>query len=63
VSSVKLHASGRNVDFRQDPYQVHMYNLPAQAPDHPVTTLAIECDKEPQEDNILVRNEKPRDGV
>ena len=34
--------------------------LPQQAPDSPITTLAIECDAEPTQDNIFVRREKPR---
>jgi len=37
--------------------------LPAEAPDHPVTTIALECDSEPTQDNIFVRKEKPREGV
>ena len=63
AKSVQLYATKQKVDFKQDPYQLHVYNLPQQAPDHPVTTLAIECDSEPTEDNIFVRKEKPRDGV
>ena len=63
AKSVRLFASNQKVEFKQDAYQLHMYNLPQQAPDHPVTTLAIECDAEPTQDNIFVRNEKPRDGV
>jgi len=63
AKSVRLYATNQKVEFKQDPYQLHMYNLPQQAPDHPVTTLAIECDSEPTEDNIFVRKEKPRDGV
>ena len=63
AKSVRLYGSNQKVDFKQDPYQLHMYNLPQQVPDRPVTTLAIECDGEPTQDNIFVRNEKPRDGV
>jgi alpha-L-fucosidase len=37
--------------------------LPAEAPDHPVTTIALECDSEPTQDNIFVRKEKQRDEV
>jgi len=61
--SVQLYATKQKVDFKQDPYQLHVYNLPQQAPDRPVTTLAIECDSEPTQDNIFVRKEKPRDGI
>jgi hypothetical protein len=30
---------------------------------HPVTSVALECDGEPTQDNIFVRKEKPRDRV
>lgn len=63
AKSVRLYATNQKVDFKQDPYQLHLYNLPQQAPDYPLTTLAIECDSEPTQDDIFVRKEKPRDGV
>ncbi len=37
--------------------------LPNEAPDYPVTTIAIECDSEPIQDTDFVRRERPRDGV
>src|SRR5579872_1854106 len=61
--SARLYATNQKVDFKQDPYQLKTYNLSQQAPDHPVTTIAVECDSEPKQDNIFVRKEKPRDGV
>jgi len=63
VKSARFFASGQKIDFQQDPYRVRLTGLPAEAPDHPVTTIALECDTEPTQDNIFVRNEKPRDGV
>ncbi len=30
---------------------------------HLVTTIVLECDGEPTQDNIFVRKEDPRDGV
>jgi alpha-L-fucosidase len=63
ASAAHLYAANRKVDFRQDDYQLKIFSLPQPAPDHPVTTIAIECDSEPTQDNIFVRNEKPRDGV
>ena len=63
VKSARFLASGQKIDFHQDPYRVRFTGLPEQAPDHPVTTLALECDAEPTQDNIFVREEKPRDGV
>ena len=63
VKSARLLASGKKVEFHQDPYRVSFTGLPAQAPDHPVTTIAIECEAEPTQDSIFVRKGKPREGV
>ncbi len=63
VKSARLLASNRKVDFKQDRFRVDFTGLPEQPPDHPVTTLAIECESEPTQDSIFVRKEKPRDGV
>src|SRR5437870_8709622 len=63
VKSARFLASGKKIDFQQDPYRVRLTSLPEEAPDHQVTTLALECDAEPTQDNIFVREEKPRDGV
>ena len=37
--------------------------LDAEAPDHPVTTIAIECESEPLQDTDFVRRERPRNTV
>jgi len=42
---------------------VHLTGLPIDAPDAPVTTLALECEGQPTQDNISVRKNKPRAGV
>src|SRR6266480_2684706 len=63
VKSARFFASGEKITFQQDKYRVRLTGLPVEAPDHPVTTIVIECDAEPTQDNILVRKEKPRDGV
>ena len=63
VKSAQLMATKQKVTFQQDPYQVRFYGLPAQAPDQPVTTIAIECEGEPTQDTMFVRKEKPRDEV
>ena len=60
VKSAKLLSSGQSVKFEQDPFRVRFVNLPEKAPDDPVTTIAIECDGEPRQDNIYVRRERPR---
>jgi alpha-L-fucosidase len=60
VKAVRLSASGAEVKFDQDDFRLRMTGLPEKAPDDPVTTLAIECDGEPQQDTMYVRKERPR---
>ena len=60
VKSARLLPSKKNVDFKQDPFRVRFSGLPQEAPDHPVTTIAIECDSEPVQDTDFVRRQKPR---
>jgi alpha-L-fucosidase len=63
VKSAKMHASGETVAFTQDKFRVKLTGLPEEAPDNPVTTIEIECDDVPTQDTLMVRKEKPRDGV
>lgn len=63
VKSAKLLATGKPVTFEQDKLRVRFIGLPKQAPDQPVTTIAIECESDPMQDQYLVRNERPREGV
>ena len=63
VRSAKLYSSGQPVKFEQDKFRVRLIGLPRQAPDHPLTTFAIECDSEPIQDSIFVRENKPREQV
>jgi alpha-L-fucosidase len=63
VKSARLLASGRKVEFTQDPLRLRLHGLPAQAPDQPVTTLAIECAGEPKQDTNSVRRERKRERV
>ena len=63
VTSAKLFASNRPVEFQQDEFRVRFTGLPANAPDQPVTTLAIECEAEPVQDTEYVRRQRPRAGV
>ena len=55
VRSAKLLASGSPVRFEQDEYRVRFRGLPARAPDEPVTTIALECESEPKQDELFVR--------
>ena len=63
VKSARLLVTGEPVKFMQDKFRVRFTGLPLEAPDHPVATIAVECDGEPTQDTTFVRNEKPRDGV
>jgi alpha-L-fucosidase len=55
VKSARLLSTGRPVAFEQDEYRVRFTGLPAKAPDTPITTIAIECDGEPRQDQYFVR--------
>jgi alpha-L-fucosidase len=63
VKSARLFASKQAVNFEQDQFRVRFTGLPADAPDQPVTTLAIECEAEPVQDTEFVRRERPRAGI
>ncbi len=55
VKSASLLATGQKVKFQQDRYRVSFTGLPEKAPDDPITTLAIECEAEPTQDELFVR--------
>src|SRR3979411_2110910 len=55
VKSARPLASGNEVKFQQDRFRVRFTGLPEQAPDHPITTIAIECEAEPAQDTDFVR--------
>ena len=63
VKTAHLLKTGADVKFTQDEFQTKFAGLPREAPDYPVTTIAIECDSEPTQDTDFVRRNKPRDGV
>ena len=63
VKSARLLNGGKDVKFDQDDFRVRFTGLPEKAPDDPVTTIAIECDGEPNQDTGYVRRERPRRGV
>lgn len=63
VKSAKFHASGESIRFQQDKLRLQLTGLPAEAPDMPLTTIALECESEPIQDSIVVRKEHERRGV
>jgi len=60
VKSARLLADGAAVKFQQDKLRVRFTGLPRQAPDQPISTIAIECDGEPKQDPLVVRNQRER---
>jgi alpha-L-fucosidase len=63
VKSARLLASGDKVTFQQERFRTRFTGLPKVPPDHPITTLAIECESEPIQDTDFVRRERPRESV
>jgi alpha-L-fucosidase len=64
VKSVRFLATGASVAFTQDEWRVHITGLPKEAPDHPITTLVIECESEPLMNlDHELRLAKPRGGI
>src|ERR1700742_1561477 len=63
VKSARLLKTGADVKFTQDDFQTKFTGLPTNAPDYPVTTIAIECDSEPTQNTDHVRINKPRGSV
>jgi alpha-L-fucosidase len=63
VLSAKVLKTGAALAVSQDGFRTHITDLPATAPDSPVTTIAIECDGVPEQDTLNVREHKPRLGV
>jgi alpha-L-fucosidase len=63
VQSARLPATGKPVTFQQDEFRVRFTGLPKTPPDDPITTIAIECDREPVQNTDRVRRERPRRGV
>jgi alpha-L-fucosidase len=63
VKSARVLKTNQNVTISQDAYRVHLTGLPIDAPDSPVTTIALECEDEPKQDTDFVRKNKPRGGV
>ena len=63
VQSARLSASGKPVTFEQGDQYVRFTGLPLEAPDSPVTTLAIECDAELVVEGSDVRKFRKREGA
>ena len=60
VKSARLLATGEPVEFRQERFRVIFTGLPRQAPDQPLTTIALECASPPLTDPEHVWDKSPR---
>ena len=63
VLSARLLKTGRKVEFTQNEFSLRLTGLPEQAPDHPVTVVACQCDRPPVVDHHRIRALWPRYGV
>ncbi|MES2393311.1 MAG: alpha-L-fucosidase [Acidobacteriota bacterium] len=63
VKSAKLVKTGAPLKFIQDEFRVRVVDLPMQAPDSPIVTIALECESEPTQDTDFVRKNRPRFSV
>jgi alpha-L-fucosidase len=63
VLSAKLYPSGQPVKFEQGPFRVQFTGLPASAPDPLVSVIEVECDGEPNQNMLNIRENRPRMGV
>ncbi|RKY66965.1 MAG: alpha-L-fucosidase, partial [Candidatus Latescibacterota bacterium] len=63
VKSVRLLPRGEPVEFEQNEFRVRFKGLPAEAPDEPVSVLALECESVPTQDMMFVRKNMPRGKV
>jgi len=55
VKSASMLATGQKVAFKQDTYSLALTGLPENMPFAPITTIAMELDGEPKQDEIFVR--------
>lgn len=60
VLSAKLHPTGQSIQFHQDPFRTQFVGLPASAPDPLVTVIEVECEGEPNQNMLNIRENRPR---
>jgi alpha-L-fucosidase len=61
--SAKLYPGGQPVKFVQEEWRLRFEALPAQAPDPIATTIAVDFDGEPQQDQQAIRINRKRESV
>ena len=55
VLSARFLVTGKPIRFKQDKLAVRFLNLPTEAPDSPMTTIAVECASEPTQNTPWAR--------
>jgi len=60
VKAARLVATGQTVQVQQEKLRVRLTGLPRQPIDSPMTTIALECDAEPKQDQLVVRTQRER---
>ena len=60
AKSAKLLKTGEAIKFTQDEFALRLTGFPIQAPDQPITVIAVECDAEPVIDHEAMRPLWPR---
>jgi alpha-L-fucosidase len=60
VLSAKLLPAGQAVQFQQDPFRTQFLGLPANSPDPLVSVIEVECDGEPDQNTLNIRENRPR---
>ncbi|MGH9624729.1 MAG: alpha-L-fucosidase, partial [Bryobacteraceae bacterium] len=63
VLSAKLYPSGKPVSFKQGRFRVQFTGLPVTHPDPLVSVIEAECDGEPNQNTLNIREHRPRLGV
>ncbi|HXJ93238.1 MAG TPA: alpha-L-fucosidase [Terriglobia bacterium] len=63
ATSAKFFTTGQPVEFKQTEFRLQLTGLPELAPEQPATTIAVEFEGEPVQDNTWTRRERPRRGV
>ena len=63
ATSAKFFTTGQNVELKQTEFRLQLTGLPELAPEQPATTIAVEFESEPVQDNTWTRRERPRRGV
>jgi alpha-L-fucosidase len=63
ATSARFFTTGQNVEFKQTEFRLQLIALPELAPEQPATTIAVDFESEPVQDNTWTRRERPRRGV